>query len=145
MSHLISRVTNSRGAVKPPITQLLNIVNSPTYNESENRLQKTKILTHIFAFLHSYSMTEGVQDEDTQVWMICLEALKSETLPMHHKCRLFILFLHRIQLGYLNSKDPEAHRKLTEQLNVVFAADFTLKKAFVHFGLLLVIGMFPNW
>lgn len=32
-----------------------------------------------------------------------------------------------------------------EELNVIFAADFSLKKAFVHFSLLLVIGMFPNW
>ena len=110
MGHLISRVNNSKGGVKPPITQLLNIVNSPTYSESQNRLQKTKVLKHIFDFLHVYSMSKEVQAEDTQVYMICLEALKSETLPMHHKCRLFILFLHRVQLGYLNSKHPQAHR-----------------------------------
>ena len=64
---------------------------------------------------------------------------------MHTKCRLFILALHRIQRGYLNTKHPQSVRKLVEQLNIVFAADFTLKKAFVHFSLLLIIAMFPYW
>ena len=66
---------------------------------------------------------------------------------MQVKCRLFVLCLHRMILGYLNKRAvaTEGQRKLIEALGVIFAADSSLKKAFVHFGFLFVIGMFPHW
>ena len=145
MQHLTTRVTFSKGAIKPPVSQLLNIINCETFNTFENQLVRTKVFTVIFGFIQAYSMTETVQEEDSQVFQITLEALKSDNLPMHHKCRLFVLCLHRMMQGYLNKKHPQGNHQLAEVLNVIFAADLTLKKAFVHFSLLLVIGMFPNW
>ena len=68
---------------------------------------KAKVLGHIFGFLQVYSMSEGVQEEDQKVYMICLEAITSESLQMQCKCRLFVLCLHRMMLGYLNKKTPE--------------------------------------
>ena len=32
-----------------------------------------------------------------------------------------------------------------DQLKLLFEEDFSLKKVFIHFSLLLVIAMFPNW
>ena len=48
-------------------------------------------------------------------------------------------------MGYLLANTPEDRRQLTDKLIAIFDEDFSLKKAFVHFGLLLVIAMFPGW
>ena len=48
-------------------------------------------------------------------------------------------------MGYLTTKDVQDRRLLTEKLIELFNEDFSLKKAFIHFSLLLVIAMFPHW
>lgn len=145
MQHLTSRVTYSKGAVKAPITQLLNIVNTEEFARFENAAIKTKVLGLVYGFIKGYSQHEGVAEEDAEVFKITLTAIQSETLPIVHKCRYYILCLHRMKMGYLATKDVQDRRMLTDKLIELFAADFSLKKAFIHFGLLLVIAMFPNW
>ena len=89
--------------------------------------------------------TEQAIDEDPDVFQITLTSLKSQALPILEKCRLFILFLHRVQVGYLDKNDPEPRRVLCERLSSLFERDISLKKAFVHFSLMLIISTFPNW
>lgn len=66
-------------------------------------------------------------------------------MPIFEKCKMFVLFLHRVQVGYLDKNDPEDRRVLCERLSAIFTADITLKKVFVHFSLILIVAMFPNW
>ena len=145
MSHLTTRVTYSKGAIKAPVAQLLSIVSTEAFGRFENATIKTKVLGIVYGFIKGYSMQEGVAEEDAEVIKITLSAIQSETLPILQKCRYFILCLHRMQVGYLTTKDVEQRRILTDKLTEIFTADFSLKKAFIHHGLLLVISMFPNW
>ena len=50
-----------------------------------------------------------------------------------------------MMVGYLNTNEPNERRILSDKLAKLFEEDFTLKKSFIHFGLLFVIAMFPNW
>ena len=145
MSHLTTRVTYSKGLIKAPVAQLLSIVNMDAFTRFPNQQIRRKVFELIHGFIKGYSTSEGAQEEDGEVFMITLESCQSETLSIDMKCRMYSLCLHRMQLGYLKVETPEARHILGEKLNAIFTADISLKKAFVHFGLLLVIAMFPLW
>ena len=53
MQHLTTRVTYSQ--VKAPVTQILNIVNTPEWARFENNQIKTKVLGLVYGFIKPYS------------------------------------------------------------------------------------------
>ena len=85
------------------------------------------------------------KSEDIELFRVALTGLKSTTLPILEKIRLYILVLHRVQIGYLAGAQEEGPKELVEKLEVLFEQDATLKQAYIHFSLLFTIASYPGW
>lgn len=68
MSHLTTRVMYSKGDVKVPVPQLLDIVNSEVYSSFANAAIKTRVTNRIHGFIKGYFECSEAMVEDPEVF-----------------------------------------------------------------------------
>ena len=145
MSHLAHRVKNSKGTVKAPAVQLLDILNQDKYATFQNQQVKRHVTERIHQFLKDSIENDFPKSEDIGLFKVALTGLKSQTLPILEKIRLYVLVLYRMQVGYLAGSQEDGMKELVEKLKELFEGDKTLKQAYIHFSLLFVIASYPGW
>jgi hypothetical protein len=92
------------------VPQLLEILNSEVFSSFANAAIRTIVSNRIHSFIKGYIELPDAMVEDCEMFKITLASLKSQTLPIFEKCKMFILFLHRLQVVYLDKNDPEGRR-----------------------------------